>query len=175
MTVLFIVSENSRLQPAPPTTPPLNNSRPIGALLYPCASAVTPLSEVSYTPFGTAETHQCPSLKQENSLIFGPWLPIHVFFFIQKLHNVTLFIRIQFNWLTLVFGHHLKCDRFLTLMELYHFKKNPRKRKKTDLKYIELQKTKMSIILQNEKKQARICLYHYSGKQNKGIKQPEKR
>lgn len=80
MTVLFIVSENSRLQPAPPTTPPLNNSRPIGALLYPCASAVTPLSEVSYTPFGTAETHQCPSLKQENSLIFGPWLPIHVFF-----------------------------------------------------------------------------------------------
>lgn len=61
-------------------------------------------------------------------------------------------------------------------MELYHFKKKkPRKRKKTDLKYIELQKTKMSIILQNEKKQARICLYHYSGKQNKGIKQPEKR
>lgn len=47
-------------------------------------------------------------------------------------------------------------------------------RKKTDLKYIELQKTKRSIILQNEKKQARIRLYHYSGKQKKGIKQEKK-
>lgn len=36
MTVHFIVSEHSRLQqPAPPTTPPLSNSRPIRALLHP--------------------------------------------------------------------------------------------------------------------------------------------
>lgn len=80
MTVLLLFQKTAGYNQLLPLPRPLNNSRPIG-VLYPCASAVTPLSEVSYTPFGTAETHQCPSLKQENSLIFGPWLPIHVFFY----------------------------------------------------------------------------------------------
>lgn len=171
MTVLLLFQKTAGYNQLLPLPRPLNNSRPIGALLFPCASTVTPLSEVSYTPFGTAETHQCPSLKQENSLIFGPWLPIHVFF-IQKLHNVTLFIRIQFNWLTLVFGHHLKCDWFLTFMELYHLKKNLRK--KNRLKIHWTAKNKEEYNTSEWKKQARIRLYHYSGKQNKGIKQ-EKR
>lgn len=52
--------------------------------------------------------------------------------------------------------------------------KKKTKEKKTDLKYIELQKTK-EYNTSEWKKQARIRLYHYSGKQNKGIKQQEKR
>lgn len=85
MTVLLLFQKTAGYNQLP-LPRPLNHSRPIGALLSSpllssCASAVTPLSEVSYTPFGTAETHQCPSLKQENSLIFGPWLPIHVFLY----------------------------------------------------------------------------------------------
>lgn len=107
MTVHFIVSEHSRLQqPAPPTTPPLSNSRPVKALH-------THPFKVSSTPFGTAKTRQCPPLKQENSLIFGPWFPIHVFFLYKSYTMLHLIIRIQFNWLTLVFGHHLKCDQIL--------------------------------------------------------------
>lgn len=71
-------------------------------------------TQVSYTPFGTAKTHQCPPLKQENSLIFGPWLPILVFLY-KSYTMLHLIIRIQFNWLTLVFGHHWKCHQILYL------------------------------------------------------------
>lgn len=87
MTVHFIVSEHSRLQqPAPLTTPP-TYSRPIGALLHPCPFRHSHPAR-SATPPLEQQRHQCLPLKQENSLIFGPWFPIHVF--IQKLHNVTL-------------------------------------------------------------------------------------
>lgn len=87
MTVHFIVSEHSRLQqPAPLTTPP-TYSRPIGALPHPCPFRHSHPAR-SATPPLEQQRHQCLPLKQENSLIFGPWFPIHVF--IQKLHNVTL-------------------------------------------------------------------------------------
>lgn len=70
-----------------------------------------------------------------------------------------LIIRIQFNWLTLVFGHHLKCDQILYLDGALPLKKLNTTR---DLKYKGLQKQEMNIIIQdNEKKQARISLYHY--------------
>lgn len=150
MTVHFIVSEHSRLQqPAPLTTPPLSNSRPIGALLHPLsfyrhshpARSATP-------PFGTAETRRCPPLKQENSLIFGPWLPIHVFF-IQKLHNVTLDHQntiqlINFSvwtpfkmWSDSLLGWSITTKKLNTTR---------------DLKYKGLQKQEMSIIIENNEK-----------------------
>lgn len=172
MTVLLLFQKTAGYNQLLPLSRPLNNSRPMGALLYPCASAVIPVGEVSYTPFGTAETHQCPSLKQENSLIFGPWLPIHVFYTkatqCYTFHQNTIQL-INFSvWTPFKMWSILDFNGALPL-------KKKTKEKKTDLKYIELQKTKRSIILQNEKKQARICLYHYSGKQNKSIKQQEKK
>ena len=76
-----------------------------------------------------------------------------------------LIIRIQFNWLTLVFGHHLKCDQILYLDGALPLKKLNTTR---DLKYKGLQKQEMSIIIQNnEKKQARINLYHYRLEENR--------
>lgn len=55
-------------------------------------------------------------------------------------------IRIQFNWLTLVFGHHLKCDQILYFDGALP-QKNPQKTNSWDLKYKGLQKQEMSIII----------------------------
>lgn len=64
-------------------------------------------------------------------------------------------IRIQFNWLTLVFGHHLKCDQILYFdgaLPLKLKKQNKNKLNTTrDLKYKGLQKQEMNIIQNNEK------------------------
>lgn len=57
-----------------------------------------------------------------------------------------LIIRIQFNWLTLVFGHHLKCDQILYFDGALPLKKLNTTR---DLKYKGLQKQEMSIIIKN--------------------------
>lgn len=83
-----------------------------------------------------------------------------------------LIIRIQFNWLTLVFGHHLKCDQILYFDGALPLKNSTL----SDLKYKGLQKQEMSIIIQNnEKKQARISLYHYRLEENriKKLTQPK--
>lgn len=81
MTVHFIVSEHSRLQqPAPPTTPPLCNSGPVKTKLRPCQFTATPVHLRSAMLPLEQQRHQCPPLKQENSLIFGPCLPICVFY-----------------------------------------------------------------------------------------------
>lgn len=58
-----------------------------------------------------------------------------------------LIIRIQFNWLTLVFGHHLKCQ-ILYLDGALPLKNSTL----SDLKYTGLQKQEMSIRIHNNEK-----------------------
>lgn len=64
-----------------------------------------------------------------------------------------LIIRIQFNWLTLVFGHHLKRDQILYFDGALPLKKLNTTR---DLKYKGLQKQEMSIIIQNNEKKSKL-------------------
>lgn len=124
MTVHFIVSEHSRLQqPAPLTTPP-TYSRPIGALLHPCPFRHSHPAR-SATPPLEQQRHQCLPLKQENSLIFGPWFPIHVF--IQKLHNVTLDHQNTIQLINFSVWTPLKCDQILYLDGALPLKKNKNK------------------------------------------------
>lgn len=86
-----------------------------------------------------------------------------------------LIIRIQFNWLTLVFWTPFKMWSDSLLWWSITTKKNKLNTTR-DLKYKGLQKQEMSIIIENnEKKQARISLYHYRLEENwiKKVKQPK--
>lgn len=76
-----------------------------------------------------------------------------------------LIIRIQFNWLTLVLGHHLKCEQILYLDGALPLKKLNTTRLK--IQGIAKKQDEYHNSEWKKEKQAKINLYHYRLKENR--------